>query len=451
MDQLRRQRQLRQPGSGCSTRTPKTHDHLFPYPPPAILDRLAGPPQACNIVVLPEEQPLSIFLRWDDSWPGASLDLDIYVYDLWTGKKIRGIGGRASANAQGHATASPWKSSRSIVSLPAGDYCLHIHNASAAHSPQAVNQRPWIQLQLWGGFSNYLFTVQRRRQHCQSCRKRQSRPPGRGRGSSTTIPHLIAYYSSRGPTTDGRIKPDVVGVAGFHSNAYQHPICKNPARSHPHLCPFPGTSQASPHVAGLAALAKQRLGLPPAQLVEYLIRNTVARPGSPDHIWGQGLAQLPALGPTLAIAPTPTIETDLSCLRPDGMSPNLACDMKILVAIKDTLRGTSTELIDSWDGTRAPRARFEGVSVEGNPRRVQRVSLYGGPSYGSDPRLAGTIPPELGLLTELRELDLHNNQLTGPIPPELGQLVHLQQLNLGGNQLTGRSHASWVDWSTCNT
>ena len=34
-------------------------------------------------------------------------------------------------------------------------------------------------------------------------------------------------------------------------------------------------------------------------------------------------------------------------------------------------------------------------------------------------------------------LDLSNNELTGSIPPEIGNLTNLTYLNLGGNQLTG--------------
>ena len=73
--------------------------------------------------------------------------------------------------------------------------------------------------------------------------------------------------------------------------------------------------------------------------------------------------------------------------------------------------------------------------------------------------MTGLIPPELGNLRDLVELDLGNdeelvaagtagwaaqttgpaggNALTGPIPPELGRLVRLELLDLSGNELTG--------------
>ena len=52
-------------------------------------------------------------------------------------------------------------------------------------------------------------------------------------------------------------------------------------------------------------------------------------------------------------------------------------------------------------------------------------------------RLSGSIPAELGSLTNLRHMILSNNQLSGSIPAELGGLTDLTQLRIGGNQLTG--------------
>ena len=45
------------------------------------------------------------------------------------------------------------------------------------------------------------------------------------------------------------------------------------------------------------------------------------------------------------------------------------------------------------------------------------------------------LPPEIGLLTNLRELYLGRNQLTS-LPTEIGQLTNLRELHLEGNQLT---------------
>ena len=51
--------------------------------------------------------------------------------------------------------------------------------------------------------------------------------------------------------------------------------------------------------------------------------------------------------------------------------------------------------------------------------------------------LTGEIPPEIGLLTKLRQLRLGYNQLSGPIPPEIGNLDSVWWFNLSSNNLSG--------------
>ena len=52
-------------------------------------------------------------------------------------------------------------------------------------------------------------------------------------------------------------------------------------------------------------------------------------------------------------------------------------------------------------------------------------------------QLTGSIPPEIGNVTNLEVLYLHQNQLTGFIPQEIGDLTNLTELDLSNNQLTG--------------
>ena len=51
--------------------------------------------------------------------------------------------------------------------------------------------------------------------------------------------------------------------------------------------------------------------------------------------------------------------------------------------------------------------------------------------------MTGPIPPELGRLVKLKNLDLSMNLFSGRIPPELGRLVKLENLDLGMNRLSG--------------
>ncbi|VEN75408.1 exported hypothetical protein [Candidatus Desulfarcum epimagneticum] len=66
----------------------------------------------------------------------------------------------------------------------------------------------------------------------------------------------------------------------------------------------------------------------------------------------------------------------------------------------------------------------------GNLAGLEELDLSGN-------RLTGAIPKELGRLTRLKYLRLSENRLTGPIPPELGNLAGLESLDIPGNRLTG--------------
>ena len=58
---------------------------------------------------------------------------------------------------------------------------------------------------------------------------------------------------------------------------------------------------------------------------------------------------------------------------------------------------------------------------------------------------SGSIPPALGQIRDLTQLDLSYNQLTGSVPVELGYLTRLQGLGLHHNELTGELTASLGD------
>ena len=108
-------------------------------------------------------------------------------------------------------------------------------------------------------------------------------------------------------------------------------------------------------------------------------------------------------------------------------NPGLLADCDALLAARDTLQGDATL---NWSADLAID-RWDGVRLSGSPQRVTSLRFYG-------QRLTGTIPAELGGLTNLEYLDLSDNYLTGPIPAELGGLANLQwRLDLSDNYLTG--------------
>ena len=110
-------------------------------------------------------------------------------------------------------------------------------------------------------------------------------------------------------------------------------------------------------------------------------------------------------------------------------NPGLLADCDVLLAARDTLQGDATL---NWSADLAID-RWDGVGLSGSPQRVTSLQFYG----GYNQRLTGTIPAELGSLTNLQSLTLSNNYLTGTIPAELGSLTNLQSLTLYDNYLTG--------------
>ncbi|MBS3808037.1 MAG: C10 family peptidase [Bacteroidales bacterium] len=113
-----------------------------------------------------------------------------------------------------------------------------------------------------------------------------------------------------------------------------------------------------------------------------------------------------------------------------GISPNpVACneaDSLALVALYQATDGANWTRSDNWLTARVKD--WYGVDVIDG--RVVHLLLHGN-------NLTGNIPPELGDLTELTNLNLGSNSLSGSIPQEMGDLRKLLRLTLGFNQLSG--------------
>ena len=142
-------------------------------------------------------------------------------------------------------------------------------------------------------------------------------------------------------------------------------------------------------------------------------------------------------------------------------NPGLVGDCAVLLAVKDTLRGTATL---NWSADTAISS-WTGVTVRGEPQRVTELQLQNSSLNGTIPArlaelqklewlylygnaLTGAIPAELGSLEDMEHLYLHSNQLTGTIPRALGSLSNLSTLGLNNNRLTGSIPGEFGDlWS----
>lgn len=127
----------------------------------------------------------------------------------------------------------------------------------------------------------------------------------------------LEYYSSQGPTTDGRLKPDISAPTGVSSAAYGEE--------------FYGTSASTPHVSGAAALVKSAFpGASVFEIKDFLLSRAIDLGTSgADTQFGYGRLWL-GEPPASVVLPTVTPE---EVLVPTGEAPIPTIEAPILPAI----------------------------------------------------------------------------------------------------------------------
>ncbi len=140
----------------------------------------------------------------------------------------------------------------------------------------------------------------------------------------------------------------------------------------------------------------------------------------------------------------------LSTLGFTAKAQVLASDSLALVALYNSTNGSGwtnktnwlTGNVNTWRGITTTSGRVTAILLNNNnligslPVELGALSEIVSIEF-YDNFLSGNVPTFLGDLTQLQYLDLDNNAFTGSIPPELGNAVALDYLNLGENQLIG--------------
>ena len=217
-----------------------------------------------NSISLKEGETDALQLRWDDTWAAASRNLDLHIWDTAAQQYVA----HSKREQSGREGDVPYEKIH-FEAPRDGVY-------EVAISRQDGDVPEWIQLISWNHNLEY-YT-----ESGSTMNPAESANPGVlavGAASWDDI-QTIARYSSRGPTPDGRIKPDIVG-----------PTCGESATS----TRYCGTSGSAPHLVGMAALVKQRFPhYGPVQIAQYLKDHGEQRqtPG-PNNTWGHGFAVLP--------------------------------------------------------------------------------------------------------------------------------------------------------------
>lgn len=213
--------------------------------------------------------PFEIFLNWDD-WQRPHVNYDLYLYNS--------AGQEAARSDTDQARTGKRPVEHIMGTLPAGAYTLKI---------KKVDPRdPDLPLQL----------IVRGGQAAQITPDGSITVPGDARGAVAVAAinvrtERVEPFSSRGPTLDGRTKPDLGAPDGVANGAY----------ASVGVGTFLGTSAAAPHVGGAAALYKQIM---PDATPEAILAFLARRAGMPQGVNTTGSGRLD-LGAPPGVAANP--------------------------------------------------------------------------------------------------------------------------------------------------
>ncbi len=209
-------------------------------------------------------------LKWDE-WPNATSDFDLALVDPSTGQIL------ARSSTVQNGSQPPTEDL--CVDNPSPNVATFAWSILGKH----VTTTPRLDLYTIDTSSLQYQTAQ------SSIGDPASSPSALAVGAVCWQNNVLEFYSSQGPTIDGRIKPDIAGHDSVSGETFG-PFDQS--------CPsgFAGTSASSPEVAGAAALVKGAdPGFTPTQLQAFLEKSVLdVGPAGPDDQTGFGVLDLPA-------------------------------------------------------------------------------------------------------------------------------------------------------------
>jgi Subtilase family len=215
-----------------------------------------------------------IFLKWDD-WPLTDQDFDLFLK-----RTSDDVVFESSEGLQAGAE-EPWEE-LCYFGLPLDDYYVSIFSDGATEPLRFdlfVTDADALEYSTSNG----------------SLVEPATSPHALAVGAVCFHDLALRDYSSRGPTIDERVKPDVAGPDGVSTATYDSATACDAG--------FAGTSASTPHVAGVAALLKQaNPGFGPAELQASLEAHT-GPPAAKDNDVGAGIVALGGPPPAPVTAP----------------------------------------------------------------------------------------------------------------------------------------------------
>lgn len=356
-----------------------------------------APGDVTNSIVLFQNEQVCGFLKWD-AWPATNQDFDFY---LGRDSDVAIVAG--SANDQ---TSSP--------EMPTEGFCYTNTGVAQTFSflidRYSATTAPRLDIFVTIGDALEHGTVE------GSVIEPATAPGALAVGAICWQNDSLEPFSSRGPTIDGRTKPDIVGSSSVSSGIYgSFAACGTSG--------FAGTSSAAPHVAGAAALLKAMFPLASVSELQAWLESDALdlAPAGKDASTGAGKLRLPTSPPTVTTsAPSSALTTYESFEVSGNVSPRGLTTSYHWEYGPTTSYGTQTAPVT----LASPRTGQQvGTTLSGlaadteHHFRLVATNLFG-TSVGEDrtQRTAPALPPDV--VTQVpQEVGAHAGRLDSSVTP----------------------------------